>query len=337
MATKKKADTTKTVNAPYPRHTIEKCIRIPQVILDQNAGKACARNKVAEFLGVGLSGELNVEFSSAIKYGLLDKDGADVKPSDLAKQILRPQSDSDELEGYRNALFSAPQFGDVYQHYRGENLPESRFFENALVDNFKVPREKVAEFISILMTNLRKAELVKEHDDKIRLIDVGASAVEDQDKTIQKLAKKVDIVSGDSCFVMMPFADPIGGYYNLVYKPAIEKTGLRPIRADADIFGSGKIMDQILEGMTAAKVLVAELTDRNPNVFYELGIAHALKKPVVLVSATEKDVPFDLQHIRVIYYDVKDPFWGTKLIEKVAENVLSAIQRPDEAILKLPN
>jgi hypothetical protein len=47
-----------------------------------------------------------------------------------------------------------------------------------------------------------------------------------------------------------------------------------------------------------------------------------------LVSAREEDVPFDLQHIRVIYYDVSDPFWGAKLIEKVAENILSAIQNP---------
>jgi len=83
-----------------------------------------------------------------------------------------------------------------------------------------------------------------------------------------------------------------------------------------------------------SKVLVAELTSRNPNVFYELGLAHALKKPVVLVSAKEDDVPFDLQHIRVIYYDVNDPFWGSKLIEKVAENILSAIKNPEEAVFK---
>lgn len=87
-------------------------------------------------------------------------------------------------------------------------------------------------------------------------------------------------------------------------------------------------------GINGAKVLVAELTKRNPNVFYELGLAHALKKPVVLVSSNSDDVPFDLQHIRVIYYDVTDPFWGQKLIEKVAENILSAIKNPDEAIFQ---
>jgi nucleoside 2-deoxyribosyltransferase len=133
---------------------------------------------------------------------------------------------------------------------------------------------------------------------------------------------------------MQPFAAPLGEYYDKIHKPAIEKAGLRPVRADAEIFATGKIMDQVWHGINAAKVLVAELTMRNPNVFYELGLAHALKKPVVLVSAKEEDVPFDLQHIRVIYYDVTDPFWGNKLIEKVAENILSAIQNPEEAIFK---
>lgn len=76
------------------------------------------------------------------------------------------------------------------------------------------------------------------------------------------------------------------------------------------------------------------MTSRNPNVFYELGIAHALKKPVVLVSSNEEDVPFDVRHIRVIYYDVNDPFWGEKLVNKVAENIVSALTNPEEAIFR---
>ena len=133
---------------------------------------------------------------------------------------------------------------------------------------------------------------------------------------------------------MQPFAPPHGDYYEKIFKPAIEKAGLGAVRADAEIFGTGKIIDQVWRGINAAKVLVAELTTRNPNVFYELGIAHALRKPVVLVSSNEPDVPFDLQHIRVIYYDVSDPFWGNKLIEKVAENILSALTNPEEAIFR---
>jgi hypothetical protein len=64
----------------------------------------------------------------------------------------------------------------------------------------------------------------------------------------------------------------------------------------------------------------------------ELGLAHALHKPVVLISSNEAGVPFDVRHVRVIYYELTDPFWGEKLIAKVAENVVSAIRNPIEAI-----
>jgi hypothetical protein len=48
-------------------------------------------------------------------------------------------------------------------------------------------------------------------------------------------------------------------------------------------------------------------------------------------------VPFDVHHIRVIYYNVLDPFWGEKLMAKISENVLSAIQNPGEAIFRKPH
>ena len=108
---------------------------------------------------------------------------------------------------------------------------------------------------------------------------------------------------------------------------------MKAVRADADIYGTGKIIDQIWHGIHSARVLVAELTGRNPNVLYELGLAHALQKPVVLVSSNKDDVRFDVQHVRVIYYDKDDPFWGQKLIEKVAENILSGLHDPKDAIL----
>ena len=171
---------------------------------------------------------------------------------------------------------------------------------------------------------------------KKRILDVAHESDIGQpaEDTLKRISKDVKIEQGDSCFVMMPFADPTGGYYKLIDEPAISKAGLRAVRADDEIFATGKVIDQIWTGITAAKVLVAELTGRNPNVFYELGLAHALSKPVVLVSSNQEDVPFDLQHIRVIYYDMRDPFWGDKLIAKVSENVISALKNPGEALLK---
>ena len=189
-----------------------------------------------------------------------------------------------------------------------------------------------------LYDDLEKAQLLQKHGDKSRVIDVSSdiTAPEEKSARIKKLGSEADVKAGDTCFVMQLFAPPHGDYYEKIFKPAIEKTKLTPVRADNEIFATGKIIDQVWRGINAAKVLVAELFTRNPNVFYELGLAHALHKPVVLISSNEPDVPFDLQHIRVIYYDVNDPFWGAKLIEKVAENILSALTNPEEAIFKTP-
>jgi hypothetical protein len=305
--------------------------------LDQNAGKSCSDREAAGFCGVKWGGPFAVELSSGLKYGFLRRpEPGQVEPTDLAKKVLRPQSPSDEVDALRTAIQNAPVVGDVYRHYRGENVPDDQFFRNALTDTFKIPSAKVDEFKTIFLEALADAQLIEDVAGKKRVLDVatGAQVTSSSDETLKKLGKGVKIDHGDSCFVVMPFADPIGGYYKTVYEPAIAKAGLRAVRADDDIFATGKIVDQVWSGIAAAKVLVAELTGRNPNVFYELGLAHALEKPVVLVSSNQEDVPFDLQHIRVIYYDMRDPFWGDKLIAKVAENVLSAVKNPGEAIFR---
>lgn len=321
----------------YPRQAVERALRIPKAILEQNAGKPCTVREAAAFLGLTATGPFMVEVSSGIKYGFLSRPNTgQIQVADRAKQILRPQDSDDRIQGLREAIFSAPIISDVYSHYRGEHLPDSNFFHNALTETFGLPADKVSEFQEIFIDCLRSAELLSEHDGKFRVLDasLGRDIQPGNTAAFRKLDKSVKVEAGDSCFVVMPFAPPHGDYYHHIYKPAIEKSGLRPIRADNEIFGTGKIMDQIWSGINSARVLVAELTTRNPNVFYELGLAHALEKPVVLVCGNDSDVPFDLKHIRVIYYDTSDPFWGNKLMDKVAENILSALAKPEEAVLR---
>ncbi|MCP3402723.1 nucleoside 2-deoxyribosyltransferase [Bradyrhizobium sp. CCGB20] len=322
--------------AKFPRHSIERALRIPRAIIEQNAGKESSEAEAAAYVGVGLGGPFRVEISSAIKYGLLSRPRAGyVDITERARQAVRPQKPGDDIESLRQGVLEAPEISEVYKHYRGEDLPDGAFFTNALVDKFKIPSDKVAEFISIFMSSLESAHLIEKRGDKSRILDITSSEDLEPEAAPRRTAGATPkIAAGDSCFVVMPFAGAIGGYFHHVYEPAIKKAGLVAVRADADIFGTGKIIDQIWSGINAAKVLVAELTTKNPNVFYELGLAHALNKPVVLVSSNEEDVPFDLRHIRVIYYDVSDPFWGQKLIEKVAENIVSALKNPEEAVFK---
>ena len=325
----------------YPKHPILKSLRIPQAVLDNNAGKECTDREAAKFAGIGLGGPTAVEISSALKYGLFERPSPGrVKPTDITRRIVKPQNPNDRVDAIREALLKAPLISDIYKHYRGENLPdEPAFLANTATETFKIPADRVNEFISVFLEDLDAAQLLEEVNGKRRVLDIthtpsevpGVASITTDDH-LKKVSKGVTVEPSDTCFVMMPFANPIGGYYATIYEPAIKKAGLTPVRADTDIFATGKIIDQIWTGLKRAKVLVAELTGRNPNVLYELGLAHALHKPVVLISSNEADVPFDVRHVRVIYYELTDPFWGEKLIAKVAENIVSAIKNPSEAI-----
>jgi hypothetical protein len=324
----------------YPKDSLATSLRIPQAILEQNAGNACKDAEAAKFARIGWTGVVRVEISSALKYGLLERPSpGTVKPTELVRKIFRPEDPKDRLDALRQAVLTAPVISDLYKRYRGEYLPDKEFLRNTAINSFNVAEDQADEFVAIFLQTLKDAELLQDlGDGKTRVLDVtsptsGVPSSEIGEEQIKKLSKGVTVQASDTCFVMMPFAERIGGYYATIYRPAIERAKLTAVRADADIYGTGKIIDQIWKGIHAARVLVAELTGRNPNVLYELGLAHALYKPVVLVSSNKDDVPFDVQHVRVIYYEKDDPFWGQKLIEKVAENILSALQDPKDAVL----
>ena len=91
------------------------------------------------------------------------------------------------------------------------------------------------------------------------------------------------------CFVIMPFGIGFDDLYEKVYVPAIQSQGLSPLRAD-EIYDNQPIIRDITQSIHHAKVILADVTGRNPNVNYELGIAHALKKEVILLTAEAKDV-----------------------------------------------
>jgi len=252
MAVKKKTAKDKKTSSPkvpnYPRASLEKALRIPKGILEQNAGKECSDEESATYVGVKYNkGPYLVEVNNAVKYGLLERpESGRLKLTALARKIIKPQESSDYLSGVRAAAMNAPVISDIYTHYRGENLPDKEFFDNALTDKFKIPQAKLSEFKSIFFDTLKTAKLISENEGKYRVIDAledEGSGQEKAKQTFEKLEKAAKVGSGKSCFVMMPFSNPLGGYYEKIYKPAIEKAGLKAIRADDEIFGTGKIID----------------------------------------------------------------------------------------------
>jgi len=103
-------------------------------------------------------------------------------------------------------------------------------------------------------------------------------------------------------FVMMPFATGLRAVYEDHIRAVANRLGITVTRAD-DFFAANSIMSDVWNAITRAQVLIADCTGRNPNVFYELGIAHTIGKPVILIAQSKDDIPFDVQHIRTILYD----------------------------------
>jgi hypothetical protein len=127
----------------------------------------------------------------------------------------------------------------------------------------------------------------------------------------------------DLCFVLMPFGDDmLQEVYEVHIKPTVERVGLQCKRAD-DVLGPTPIMEDIWKGIHSARVVLAELTGQNPNVFYELGLCHAIGKDAILLAQDIKWVPFDVRHRRTIIYTPTPR--GCKQLEEVLGKTLETM------------
>jgi hypothetical protein len=122
--------------------------------------------------------------------------------------------------------------------------------------------------------------------------------------------------------MLMPFSVKLKPIYENHIKKIVLELGLRIGRAD-DFLGPRSIMKDVWSAIHAARIVVADCTGRNPNVFYEVGLAHAIGKQTILISQSIKDVPFDLDHLRVILYEYTPP--GMDTFERTFKTTIRAL------------
>lgn len=129
----------------------------------------------------------------------------------------------------------------------------------------------------------------------------------------------------------MPFGGYFDSYYEDIITKAVEESGFTPLRADK-VYNTQAIIKDIFTLIKQSSFLIADATGKNPNVSYELGVAHALKKPVIIISQTLEDIPFDLKHLRILLYDTKNPRWNEILKLELKHRIKSVIANPKENI-----
>ena len=128
---------------------------------------------------------------------------------------------------------------------------------------------------------------------------------------------------------MQPFD---GGVYDRrfeeIFDPAIRAAGLEPYRVDRDA-GASIPIEAIEQGIKSATVCFAEITTDNPNVWFELGYAIAVRKDVCMVCASERKskFPFDIQHRKVIPYNSSSPSDFEKLSADIAKRLQAIVAK----------
>ncbi len=139
-----------------------------------------------------------------------------------------------------------------------------------------------------------------------------------------------------TCFVISPIGSDGTDIHrkfkevlDYIVRPAVEESGydLRVIRAD-DIEQTGSIIKDILQSLLDAYVVIADLTNQNPNVFYELGVRHALKPRTILINEKSEDIPFDLKDYRTIIYENSTK--GVASFRKKLKEFLGAMKKDPE-------
>jgi CheY-like chemotaxis protein len=146
-----------------------------------------------------------------------------------------------------------------------------------------------------------------------------------------------------TCFVIMPMStsktcrgEDWTEIFNKLIKPAVEEAGYNYQCIRSEVL-HGNIIEGIIEQLHRADLVIADLTDRNPNVFYELGVRHTLGGCTILITQNLKFVPFDLQHLAILIYDWRvgddrEKFKGkikevVKLIETCPDKSISPVRR----------
>jgi len=121
----------------------------------------------------------------------------------------------------------------------------------------------------------------------------------------------------------MPFRAPFNEHYRTVLKPALKGVDLDCIRAD-EVHGP-QVMGDIWDSIWKAKLVVADVTQKNPNVNYELGLCHALGVPTIIITQNKKHVPFDYLHHRYILYRPGRTGWKQKLKTEIVDPVKAVL------------
>lgn len=218
------------------------------------------------------------------------------------------------IGGYKSA-YVLSEFS-LSQGWRALSLAGSE--DNLLPDTkYEIEVRIAGQKISLIVNDVKIFEHVLDRpliSGQTGLFAWGNQRVTFSNMAVNKATGKV--------FVVMQFSEPYQQLYSEVIKPVTKDFDLEAYHV-GEVFGPGVILQDISEGIIESKIVIAEVTPANQNVFYELGYAHALGKPTILLAERGKQLPFDITGYRCLFYE--NTIGGKQQVEEALRKHLQAI------------
>ncbi len=297
---------------PYPRSTVEEALKIPIAIKEKNGGNPWTTELVAEEVR---STRKSMNFfymaAAARDLGLTigSRDSARIEIAPLGREIVYAPDSDTEMAKKKEAFLKVDLFKKVLEHYNGANLPEMKYLANTLQSEFGLPPEMHEEFSRIFRENCEYLGIESGFETGKSSIDApkhtkSSLSIEAPTSVIlAEPANKSSLVA----FVIMPFTEKHESHQKGFFQEVLRSL-ITPAGRDAgfnvktaNIQGSDVIQSTIINELLDADLVIADLTEHNPNVLFELGVRMAENKPVALIKATGTGRIFDVDNLLRVY------------------------------------
>lgn len=315
---------------PFPRTTLEQALMIAYAIKEHNGGNPWEPEEIRKAIGAGTGGNAYFYLTAASRdYGLTTGTNAAerIALNDIGRDLVYAPNPEVEKAMKLRAFLAIDVFKRVLEYYKGSNLPEMKYLGNTLEKEFGLAPETHEEFSRTFRENCQYLGITSglPDSDMDGTDETGISTAPD----IVTLAEAGG-ASKLTAFVIMPFVERDSkhppGFFSEVLRSLITpaaKTSNFTVKT-ANRQGSDLIQSTIINDLIEANLVIADLTEHNPNVMFELGVRMAEDKPVVLIKAQGTGPLFDVDNmLRVFEYNPN--LWQTT-VEKDMPNLRDFIK-----------
>jgi hypothetical protein len=310
----------------FPRVTLEKALKIPYAIKEHNGGNPWEPEELRKAIGIGMGNAWFYLTAGSRDYGLTSgtRQSAKISLEDLGRDIVYAPNAEIEQQLKVQAFLRIDVFKRVLEYYKGSNLPDMKYLGNTLTKEFGLDPDTHEEFAKTFRENCQYLGIVS-----------GAPESANGETSDIKLATPVTVTltegrsnSNLTAFVILPFverdATHAKGFFAEVLRSIITPAAQDFIVKTANRQGSDVIQSTIINDLIEADLVIADLTEHNPNVLFELGVRMAQDKPVVLIRAEGTKPLFDVDNmLRVFEYSPN--LWATT-VEKDMPNLREFIK-----------